>query len=81
VEYSGAGDFTDFKKIVYRQGKVYEIPSHQLQQKKDGRNGLRDGKLIRMVTVENIERKSANPAKQGLPAIMRFLTRIALGYP
>jgi AraC-like DNA-binding protein len=49
-------DFSDFMKTVYREGKVYEILSHQLQQYKDDLKGPKDREIIRKATVEKVEK-------------------------
>jgi AraC-like DNA-binding protein len=52
-------DFSDFMKTVYREGKVYEILSHQLQQYNDDLKGPKERKIIRKATVEKVEKAAA----------------------
>lgn len=60
-------EFTDFMKTVYREGKVYEILSHQMQQYKDDLKGPRERNIIRKATVENRAGRQNNSGRIGQP--------------
>lgn len=48
-------ELLDFMKVVYQEGKAYEILSHQLQQYLDDLNGTGNYKIIRKATLDKIE--------------------------
>lgn len=48
-------DLLDFMKVVYQEGKAYEILSHQLQQYLDDLNGTGNHKITRKATLDKIE--------------------------
>ena len=73
-------EFTDFMKTVYREGKVYEILSRQMQQYKDDLKGPRERKIIRKATVEKIE-EAARIIQEELdnqPTIVSLAKRVGL---
>lgn len=73
-------EFTDFMKTVYREGKVYEILSHQMQQYKDDLKGPRDRTIIRKATVEKIEQaaKIIQEELDNSPTIVSLAKKVAL---
>jgi len=52
-------EFTDFMKNVYREGRVYEILSLQMQQFMDDLRSPKERKIIRKAMVEKIEKANA----------------------
>lgn len=73
-------EFTDFMKTVYREGKVYEILSNQLQQYKDDLKGPRERTIIRKATVEKIEQaaKIIQEELDNHPPVVSLAKRVGL---
>lgn len=72
--------FTDFMKTVYREGKVYEILSHQMQQYKDDLKGPKDRTIIRKATVEKIElaAKIIRESLDNNPTVVKLAKKVGL---
>jgi AraC-like DNA-binding protein len=56
LEEFTACELTDFMKVVYQEGKAYEILSHQLQQYLDDINDSGIKKIFRQAVVEKVEK-------------------------
>ncbi len=59
LEEFSSCELTDFMKVVYQEGKAYEILSHQLQQYLDDINKSGTRKIFRQAQVEKIEKAAA----------------------
>lgn len=66
-------ELLDFMKVVYQEGKTYEILSHQLQQYLDDLNGTGNHKITRKATLDKIE-NAAEIIKSELDQMDNILT-------